>query len=274
MDMSVPKFLLQWDYPKEPIPAALQAHKLVIRASNTDPTLWCEFKQLIILFTSDSASGKKDAPLFSDGSWVAASVPTSGTGEKATAPATKDANLTAGTAAGEEPVIVDRPTESPQAGAQPQKGVFGKINDLLHGKHEAPQTATASGQTTHGPTTQPETPKLADQPQSNDEKPVTTSTTGTKGNVVLRQKVSGPHPAILKGPPAKMGPKWRVVIDTAGPDDILRLAPGDYVELELDGVLGPAGTYKMDITEDWNSDEKRYFKAPIEIKVGPATSSA
>lgn len=175
--------------------------------------------------------------------------------------ATKLPSETSKETTADDTVLVERPTETAagEGTAQPPKptGILDKIGNLLSG---SPSNTDPS----HGPVPQPQPSKA---PETTKAGTVTETKVAAPGGVItLRQQLTGPDMAILKAP-TKVGAKWLVLLDTSGADGVLRLGPGDWVEVGWEGRVGPAGTYALTVNENWNETVQSYFRADIKVAV-------
>lgn len=187
------KFQLEWVYPKDPIPSALQKGKITIRAINKQKDLACQFKQIIFMVPV-----VKGSILFSDAVWADSSKP---------AP----------------PAVVP------------------------------PTPTTAGGTSTTTPVVNP---------------PAAAAT----GMITLRQQITGKDQLVIKSI-TKIANRIRIIVDGLGSDDLVKLAPNDFFEIEFEGNLGPAGAPEVEVTEDWNEKEHAYFKDKFVIKLAaPSTT--
>ena len=280
------KFYLEWTRinGKHAVPVALQRSRIWLRGANVDPIRSANFKQVILSFTS----GSKGVNLFTEDAWLLSDDPHAQQA-KAASPdnssnAMSSSSGTASTAQAstpEEPIGSERqktdPSDKSSATTAPavtattteiERQAAAKDHDAI--LVDRPPPVLSASSPNRAPTSNPMT-KTSEKATS----PITdikeTGIHTPSGIVTLRQKISGDHKAILK-PPKKAGVKWTMLLDTEAADGVLRLAPGDWVEVEWEGNVGPAGSYAFTINEDYYGDQMvvSNFKANVEIGIAAA----
>ncbi|KAI1109254.1 hypothetical protein F5Y14DRAFT_40251 [Nemania sp. NC0429] len=197
------KWQLDWALPVNPVASALKKNKVVLRAENKDPGLACQFKHIVINWTSTT----KGTALFSEDSWAVA---------------TSDASGTSGNAS-------DTSSDAPGTPATP--GTPGTPGDAPGASGNASRT---SG-----------------------------------GLITLRQSPTGKSAAVLRTP-SHGGTKWTMNVDPSDSVEPITLKPGDWIELEFAGIVGPAGAYNFTIRENWAEENTSYYKDTLSINVTSA----
>ena len=59
-------------------------------------------------------------------------------------------------------------------------------------------------------------------------------------------------------------------IDPSDSVEPITLKSGDWIELEFEGIVGPAGAYNFTILEDWAEKETSYYRNTLSINVTSA----
>lgn len=109
------------------------------------------------------------------------------------------------------------------------------------------------------------TPQAASAPGSAPA-PVPAPSRAKPGLITLRQSATGKDAAVLRVPSHATN-KWTMNIAPSDAAKPFMVKPGGWIELEFEGIVGPAGAFSFTILENWAQKDTTYFRDSLNISV-------
>ncbi|CAK7218948.1 hypothetical protein SEUCBS140593_003727 [Sporothrix eucalyptigena] len=265
-----PKWQLDWTFPVNPVASALKKNKVVLRAENKDPEFASQFKYIVISWTSSS----KGLGFFAEDQWALASTgdapANAPAGTPAAAPAAAPAGTLAGTPAGAHGASAGTPAGAPAAASTPAGTPAGVPAGTPAGAPAGtPQAASApdgAPAVVPAPAPAPAPAAFADPAPTPAPAPVPAPSRAKPGLITLRQSATGKDAAVLRAP-SHATSKWTMNIAPSDAAKPFMVKPGGWIELEFEGIVGPAGAFSFTILENWAQKDTTYFRDSLNISV-------